>query len=553
MRSGIWHIKIAAIAISALIGAAALLGLASCGESQTSAELERLSLLTEENPDSALSLLLAVDTASIADRADRARFAVALTNARYLAYDPECNDSLLRLNAVYFADAPADRFKMLYLYLSATFKIERKLFTEAIIELFDAAQIAEASSDHLYAGRIYRAIHDIYFNTLNFVQALKYTKISTDHFKRTNDKELYYWSILDEAGCQHNLKNYDSSRILIDSCLRFAYKTENIAMIDESLRYQAHTQLEQNLYDESIQSLKSMSEMLNVNDYFVMAQCYIYKDNLDSASYYNNFIPELSPLNHQISCAMAKQNGNYKKAFLLLGKMLKQQNDTMRFMLNNNLVGTESQYHQINSIKNKLKLKTQFDIFVIVALVLITITVILYIHHRKALKFKESEIEKYYSISKKAQSDLSNLTENGIPSILKIGFSDIINLSQDFFISKDSKSNPEKVYLKVNKIIESYRTSLTILSEMEMLADLLYNGIAGKFKNNFPSIYNRYNRLFLLIILGLDSQTIPIILGITQRAYYNKKNHLIEKLHEQNDSTANLIIEVLKEHFKIKQ
>ncbi len=86
-----------------------------------------------------------------------------------------------------------------------------------------------------------------------------------------------------------------------------------------------------------------------------------------------------------------------------------------------------------------------------------------------------------------------------------------------------------------------------------MLADLLYDGIVEKFKNNFPTIYNRYNRLFLLIILGLDSQTIPIILGITQRAYYNKKNHLIEKLHEQNDSTANLIVEVLKEHFKIKQ
>ncbi len=419
MSSGIWHIKIAAIAISALIGAAALLGLASCGESQTSAELERLSLLTEENPDSALSLLLAVDTASFADRADRARFAVALTNARYLAYDPECNDSLLRLNATYFSDAPADRFKMLYLYLSATFKIERKLFTKAIIELFDAAQIAEASSDHLYAGRIYRAISDIYTKCFDSKQYLKYSYLSLIEFQKCAKPSFANWQLIRIAEAYHNIKDYSKSLIVCKLTHSKAISEQDKDLEDISKRIAARDYMELKQYVEAINELRGL-DYYEPEDFYTLSYSYLSLNEIDSAIFYKNKLLERQPFNKELTFRIAKKTGDIKTMAVELDSEFHRQSDFTAVALNYNIAGTESDYFKKLNLKKQLEQKKTYIIIGCSTIFIILLLFCMYLYHIRSINRKKSQIKRYIDNTALLKSELENSAIENEQLLLKL-------------------------------------------------------------------------------------------------------------------------------------
>lgn len=544
------HIQILAIAVAAMIGVAAMLGLASCGESQTSAELRRIGLLTEEHPDSALRLLLAVDTAAFRTEAERARYAVALTNARYLAYDPDCSDSLLRLHAPYFADAPADRDKMLYLYLRATFLTEQKLYTEAIIDLFDAAQIAEASDDHLYAGRIYRAIRDIYFNTFNFEQALKYSWSALDEFEKSKSEYLYIWAVADVSICLHNLGYVDSGYQMLDTCIKYSFAKDNYPMKAEFLQSAAHTLFQKKEYREAINHLRCIPLEYDSQDLFILSRSYLELNEPDSASYFDKLMQERNIYKYESKYAIEKYNGNYEEALIELEKTLAIQSDTMRYILGNNIAGVEGHYFEKESIVYKYKFDRQIIITTFVIGLFIISTILIYFYHHGRLKFKESQIEKYAIIAKNLQTKFDKLSSD-TNNLIKSDFTLINKLSQEFFLNENSNTN--KFYSKVQKIIEEYRSSDATLNLLEQDVDLTYNGLATRFKNEMPDIYKIFNRLFLLIALNFDSQSIPVILGVTQRAYYNKKNRLVSILRDSDTHLSDQLLIALKSSREKKQ
>ncbi len=472
------HIRI--FAVAANIGVAALLCLASCGRSKTAAELERISLLTEEYPDSALQLLLATDTAAFADRADRARFAVALTNASYLAYDPDCNDSLLSLQADYFADAPADRFKMLYLYLSATFKIERKLFTEAITQLFDAAQIAEASADHLYAGRIYRAISDIYINMLNSSQSLKYGMSALENFEKYGNQRLINWQLIRVGQAYFNNGKYDESIIVLQKTHENAIESSDNELLSQTKELLARDYMEKGEYRKAIDLLQNLDKDYLVFDYFTLSNSYLNIDNIDSAKYYNDRLMDLDANNREMSFKINKKLGNKDLAIDDLEKEFNRQTDYYFNLAGENFLGIETNYFTDLAAKNKTELINTKRILTYSTILFCALIVLSYLNYRRLLRKRKKQVSSYYRLTEtlKQQLDESITSNDNNYEILKKDKqkldSERRKIAKDLLIAQ---TKYERAILLSTKEVESLNKKIETLKNQLTDIELKYNNV----------------------------------------------------------------------------
>ena len=102
--------KLLAVILALLVLGAVVPG---CGGTHRyDGRLAAVDSLMKDNPDSALALVLALDTADILAEGDRAYRALLLTQARYRAYVTATSDSDINQALAYFRAHPADREKL---------------------------------------------------------------------------------------------------------------------------------------------------------------------------------------------------------------------------------------------------------------------------------------------------------------------------------------------------------------------------------------------------------------------------------------------------------
>ena len=142
-----------------------LLLLAACASRSTVGEqLRRADSLLDSHPDSALRLLESIASDSLPTGANRAYYALLLTQARDKNYIPQTDDSLIRSAAHYYdrrKDAPMQARAY---YLWGGVYRDRHELAVAVEKYLEAAQYAQKAQNIVLLGCIYNSVGYIYYS-----------------------------------------------------------------------------------------------------------------------------------------------------------------------------------------------------------------------------------------------------------------------------------------------------------------------------------------------------------------------------------------------------
>lgn len=147
--------------------------------------------LMDTRPDSALSLLQTIDTATIPTLADRALYLLLLTQAQVKTDQTASIDHITRA-ADYFNDNSGSRQQMLSLYYLGLLQSEYQKFDQAIINLLESERLAVEQGNWFYLGLIDREISIVYQNVYSMNMSLMYSQKAVNAFLKSGNKE--YWN-----------------------------------------------------------------------------------------------------------------------------------------------------------------------------------------------------------------------------------------------------------------------------------------------------------------------------------------------------------------------
>ena len=151
--------------------------------------LQSAASLMQERPDSSLYILEHIDSDNLSSLKNKAKYALLYSQALDKNYIDKTNDSLILVAVDYYREHGNEQEQMLAYYYLGRVQYNAQAYQSAILSFLQAEEYALRAEDYLYCGLIYRNISDIYNDTYNTAEELKYAQKAYDCFCRAGASE----------------------------------------------------------------------------------------------------------------------------------------------------------------------------------------------------------------------------------------------------------------------------------------------------------------------------------------------------------------------------
>ena len=168
--------------------------LASCisrTDSMTALILDDVQTYMDEQPDSALTILHAIDTSSIATKKIEAKYALLLSQALDKNYIDLQSDSIIAPAVRYYDNHGSAEEKMKTLYYRGRIAMNAQKYEDAISYFTKAARYADKVCDKVAVGRIYAAQANIYNIYFDIEKTIKSAELAAEYYLAGRDTIKY--------------------------------------------------------------------------------------------------------------------------------------------------------------------------------------------------------------------------------------------------------------------------------------------------------------------------------------------------------------------------
>ncbi|MBO5814533.1 MAG: hypothetical protein J6R30_00285 [Bacteroidales bacterium] len=168
--------------------------LASCisrTDSMTALILDDVQTYMDEQPDSALTILQAIDTSSIATKKIEAKYALLLSQALDKNYIDLQSDSIIAPAVRYYDNHGSAEEKMKTLYYRGRIAMNAQKYEDAISYFTKAARYADKVCDKVAVGRVYAAQANIYNEYFDIEKTIKSAEMAAEYYLAGRDTIKY--------------------------------------------------------------------------------------------------------------------------------------------------------------------------------------------------------------------------------------------------------------------------------------------------------------------------------------------------------------------------
>ena len=565
-----------------------LLTFAGCGNSPHTPTLHHAESIMEEHPDSALALLRAIDGSKLRGE-DQALHALLLSQA----YDKndfiQTSDSLISIAVSYYERTDDIRHKMLSFYYKAVANFQCEDLDSSLSLALKAHDIATKLDDTVNLTRIEGLIGTIYSCSYSLKPAYEWELRALEHAKTTGNKQWLssiYYNIGDNLLYLQRFKEsiayLDSAamlcegpniEILEDQYLSYFHQklyTEADSIYTEIISHgfepplnviigniERHPQNSIEILDRYAKDNQLTMENMDADLAYTMA--YLRTGDIEPAIqalkrhilHYNELFSALNTykldhVQHKHDLEVAQEHSERASSyralalismlilclFIIIGFLIyiqyHNQRKTRIIQAERNLLLLENEY---NAIKSSLE-HSESEI------------------RRKQTRIQNLEEELYGIYAKNDEQTISNL--NAQIEILR-------HLSYQFFLKQFSWiEKMGQMYLGANKSPLDKEKSLydKVSDELKHLSSR--NGFLKKlpaliaqhdvtFSQEIDSLrlIKSEREVLLCILCGLSPAIIAILTNKTQRAIYNIKARLKDKLRRNDSTFANHILKTI--------
>ncbi|MBR5898634.1 MAG: hypothetical protein IKZ14_04110 [Muribaculaceae bacterium] len=553
-----------------LLAVVAVMIAVACGESRhISNTLEQAEAVMQEYPDSALTLLQAINPDNLTTDRGRAMHALLLSQAYDKNYIDLTDDSLISIAVDYFAPTNNHHYAMLAHYYHAVVNFNANEFATSSISCLEAEKHALDLNNHQYLGMIYSLMMYIHNYSYNFDEELICAQKSLEHFQKHGDEKYIGNALISLAEAYNNIKDYPCSEEIYLEAKQFANSIADTTLICRAIRGYAHVRKVQLDFDAVKRQLMTVlmgyNRAVNAVDYCHLSEAYSHENKMDSAAYYLKKGEELSRFALD-SVAVANARSRYYKTIGDYGNALKweysiniKRYSTLQEIWQQAVVRAQRNYHNHQAEVNAFKasLFSSYLIIAIISVIVLLISLIAYIQYaRHKTAKKQVRILQLESLNKEIQMR----SEEELDCIKK----EIEKLSEcnSEHISEIQKQKEELTYYKniVEHNIVLYQEKKLTLDKSETVKELkerakLQQSLKGKDWADIDKLVNRHfegfsqklnnltnlNRteyqICLLLKCGLSPTEISTLINISKGGLGNARKRLYQKVFN-NTGTA---------------
>lgn len=556
-----------------------LLTITGCNTPRPSATEERLlqiDSLLNHDADSAISLLEEFSDSLVRTPRDSALFTLLSAESRYKTFIEDTSDCHVSRAARYFINTGDRHNAMRALFLQGHIRITTGRTGEAIVSLLAAEEFADTSADHLYLGKIYSSISEIYSKIGDTPQETEYAKLAYKQYQKLDSLIFIQESALDYglAQCRNGMS--DKGLPLINKILKDAMSKNNVEMATTSLIYLGTAHLWNNDWVNSKKAYDSYASYNHLSNLpyghlTSYLSCLIALNSpadsikmiADTVKYL--YGTEEIPFDYYI------YSNDYKNAFntiqreyrLLDNRLISK----MRSDVGNNLRNFRDNKIAKQKLDIKLEQKRNFWLYITIALLIIIFALFsaiisLIYKKRKTNLLRTVELLKSQKIEIKETLDtiinensylsekLSSLSsvDNVKKSAEYVGyiFNRLDGLYSSYFGYFDSEKKRASLLQDMGKEIQYLNNDPKLTQEMEGIINIIHDNLLNDVYVSI-SINKNQRKLAALRCLNFSKESISALSGISIQAYYNRMRRLIDCISQSTSDRTHELIKIIKD------
>ncbi|MBR5100815.1 MAG: hypothetical protein IKX34_05890 [Bacteroidales bacterium] len=507
----------------------AVISISSCSSRQTAATLDDVETFIQDDPDSALATIRAIDTTTLTTRSLRAHY--ALLHA--IALDKnwiDTTDVSIVMPAVEYYDrhSNGDRRAKAWYYLGRIQQNARH-FDEASISFLRAERFAEHLSDDYFKSLICQAISVLYNETFFFEEALSYSQKSYSYSLNCSDTLGANASLYRIAMDLHNLEKYEESdslyRVLINETKVHANLKASILSNFALNLVTRNEEYEQavSLFEEVLNSVGSLQKP-NYWGAYAYALTHVGRDLRA-----NSLFKQLEALDNDHTLfyktwkSMADADaGSFETAYHLQKVASDIQMKNVREVLKQSAIKAQKDYLEQDRIETEQKARQKQRVVwgSGILLLLVILLLILYFKRRNEYFIREKEImlETYKDLTTQHTA-----VQDQYIQLFQSHFRHIGHI-QEMLLYYQAKESDNNLYKELKKAIHKIELDEQSQREFEKLLDDAFDHVMERFRKAFPGKKPRYYQLVSYLFAGFSTTTICTIIS-----HYNKHNIYVEK------------------------
>ena len=497
----------------------------SCGESMNyRALLVQADSLMWIYPDSALKIIKKVPAERLYSEADKAYYALLLTQARYRNYELQQNDSLIQIAInYYYKQKDINNLVRAYYYLGGIYD-ENKMYPEALRGYYHALKYADKSDNAFWRLRIRKDISYIYTNNELYTEADSVLQQAKDIAVIQKDSMILAELLIQQGRIQiFSTREYSVAE-------KKLFQAERILKKDSSNHlYQSLSDAFCHLYCRTKQGEKALHYANfyrqlcpeSIHSYFLLGEVFYRLTQYDSATcYFNKILTLSSSYNYRKDTYMRLADIAKKQGDIALSLQLERKYSAYQDSLSKEM---QRQNGDLFVAKKEVVLYQQeqkhIDYIIYIVSLIIFICLLVYVLHRH---------------HQKKHADLQNLAKQKEDSIGQ----QIQILQEERRVMGQRAARNTDAYAKIERILNDYKTkgfSKELLNEEEWLVlqtELDKNNIIEQLRLQYKLSSNEVH-LCILYLFDFSITDVARIYGQTRQTIYRIEKNVLIKIGEE--------------------
>lgn len=499
--------------------AAAVLG--GCSGGQTARRLDSAEALMQDSPDSALAVLRTVDTTAMR-RAVRARYALLLSQAYDKNYIDLTSDSLISIASSYYASHGDKRSRMLSLYYHARVCFNARNLPEAMTFSLEAFELARELKDDFWIAMTAREISNIYNESFNGADELRYARIEEKHFRKFGKPPYTYYGSLDLARSLNNATFYDKALNVLTPLCDTAKSISDTLLLNEARRTMGTSYMGKLDYKSACKIYESILESgaSETVDLGRLGVSLVHTKRLDEAARLLDKLTGTDTLHiRTFKYDYYAATGQPEKAIIYLKSMDSASNAIVKNRITQDLSSSIVRYYDGKRLLYQKSLRLERLMFWLVTvssvlIILVIVMLAIFIHKRNSARLKKAhetaqEINRMLDTQHTQEQQIFRETTR---SLLTERFSEMNSLLSLKSDSADDKKTADKISQVVSSLSDKLTTDDKYLNELEELIDKSCSGYMSRIKKELPNLTLAEERLLVFRKLGFSAKAISVLL-----------------------------------------
>ena len=512
--------------------------------------------LVASQPDSALRLLRGVGFDSMCSDADRAYFALLLTQAKYKCDEIITSTDTIDIAVDYFSGGgDADKRLRSLIYRGASLTDMGEI--TAAMEAYKQAEAAASPNDYENLGYINLRMASLYQKVYakNFDHIDKY-KIALMNFYQANDKH-YQLVCLSRLGQVYRLVNMDSAYLYIKKAIELSRELNDSLWLFMNYEFLSGYYMKignlQKQKETALYVIKNGQKYADYDCYYILSRAYANLGKTDSAKVYFYKTPQIRYAAEQEVSRLATlreiaiSENDYKLAYkyLLLDKSISDSLTSSKYSISLSRFEKLIEDERISFEKNLAKKESETTMWKLLVIILLLIAIIFAILWKRHVELSHYILEiqtlknNYASakeIIKENIRKLDSINGNDINSGLILSIKDSFEIQFEQIkkviqiVDGIDNLTQQQIKFKLNKAIHSFDKTSQIANYVNLI-NLTHNNAIERLKVEFPSLDETDLNLIALTLLGLPNSFICFMLDYKNRqSVINRRNSIIKKL-----------------------